>query len=108
MRRQADEGRSLSTLAHAHESLPEFPTLCPDAVPLALTSMASKALDDAARVLALCPSVLPMAFSQVLEPDRSIPSSLIDALLMAISNNLSLVDAMAFALLPAPSRYISR
>ncbi|MCG9891568.1 MAG: hypothetical protein MH252_10885 [Thermosynechococcaceae cyanobacterium MS004] len=52
MRRQADDGRSLSTVAHAHEPLPEFPVLRPAAVTLALTSMAPKALDDAAPVLA--------------------------------------------------------
>ena len=68
MRRQADDGRSLSNFAHAHEPLPEFPVLCPAAVTLALTSMTPKALDDAAPVLALCPSVLPMNGLQFICP----------------------------------------
>ncbi|MCG9890317.1 MAG: hypothetical protein MH252_04510 [Thermosynechococcaceae cyanobacterium MS004] len=88
MRWQADDGRSLSTVAHAHKSLPEFPVLCPAAVTLALPSMipVTDGLDDTAPVLALCPSVLPMAFSQVLDPDHSIPSWLTAALLLAIAS----------------------
>ncbi len=58
------------SFAKAHEPLPEFPALCPAAVPLALPSMllpmappAPEVLDDVAPALALCPSVVPLELS---------------------------------------------
>lgn len=75
---------ALGAAADANEPLPEFPALPPAALPLNLPSVpsmsslllpmptAADGLDDIAPVLALCPSVLPMAFSQVLDPDDSV------------------------------------
>ncbi len=82
---------ALNAFAQAHAPLPEFPALSPAAVPLALPSMVlpmaptPEALDDVAPVLALCPAVLPMAFSQFLQPDHSVRSWLTSALPLAIA-----------------------
>jgi hypothetical protein len=49
---------ALHAFAQSHEPLPEFPTLCPSAIPLALTSMVmpmvpnSEDLDDTTPVMA--------------------------------------------------------
>ncbi len=69
---------ALSAFAQAHEPLPDFPALCPAAVPLALPSMvlpmapAPEALDNETPVLALCPAVVPITFSHFLQPDHSV------------------------------------
>jgi hypothetical protein len=86
---------ALHSFAQANAPLPEFPALCPAAVTLALPSMTPapvfpspvvqwlptpEVLDDAAPVLALCPAVVPMAFSQFLAHDHSVRSWLDSAL----------------------------
>jgi hypothetical protein len=85
---------ALDAFAHAHEPLPNFPALCPAAVPLALPSMllpmapAPEALgmtDDAAQVLTLYPAVVPMAFGQFLAHDDSIRSWLTSALPLVLA-----------------------
>lgn len=64
-----------------HEPLPELLALPPAALPLNLPSITSFLLpmataaderDDAASGLTLCSSVVPMPFSQVLDPDHSV------------------------------------
>jgi hypothetical protein len=92
--RRRDRAITLNALAQAHEPLPDFPALCPAAVTLALPSMApapvfpspvvpmaptSEALDNETPVLALCPMVLPMAFS-LFVPDDSVHRWLTSAL----------------------------
>ena len=91
---------ALDAFAKAHEPLPEFPALCPAAVPLALPSMAPapvfpspvvqwvsvpEALNDVAPVLALCPSVVPLELTEFLNPDHSVRSWLISALPLVIA-----------------------
>jgi hypothetical protein len=90
---------ALHSFAQAHATLPEFPALCPAAVPLALPSIApasvfpspvvqwvsvSEALDDVAPVLTLSAAVLPMAFSSF-TPDDSVRRWLSGALPLALA-----------------------
>jgi hypothetical protein len=91
---------TLDAFAQAYATLPEFPALPPAAVLLALPSMApapvfpapvvqwvsaSEALDDVTAVLALCPTLVPMTFSQFLAHDDSIRSWLTAALPLVIA-----------------------
>lgn len=90
---------ALSAFAHAHEPLPNFPALCPAAVPLALPSMllpmapdpvmpmASTAedLDDVAPVIMLYPSVVPEALSTFIQPDDSVRRWLTAALPLVLA-----------------------
>ena len=91
---------ALDAFAHIHEPLPDFPALCPAAATLALPSIAPapvfpspvvqwvsvpEALDDAAPMLTLCPSVVPMDLTQFLNPDHSVRSWLTIALPLALA-----------------------
>lgn len=100
---------ALDAFAQGHEPLPEFPALPPAPVALVLPSMVTapvfppvvpmvsvpEVLDDADPVLALCPSVLPMVFNQLLDPDQSVRRWLASALPLVPS--LTLVDAPVVA-----------
>lgn len=60
---------------------------------------APEALDDTTPVLALCPSVLPMAFSQFLKPDHSVRSWLTADLPLEIAPFIT--EALAVSVSPA-------
>jgi hypothetical protein len=100
---------ALNAFAQAHAPLPEFPALCPAAVPLALPSIATapvlpspalpmaltpEALDDAAPVLTLYPSMVPMAFSEFLNPNDSIRGWLTAALPLEIAPFITEAEAV--------------
>jgi hypothetical protein len=95
---------ALGAFAQAHEPLPEFPALCPAAVPLALSPImlsiaplptmmlpippAPEVLgiaSDVASAQVLCPAVVPSKFGQFLQPDHSIRSWLTSALPLVLA-----------------------
>jgi hypothetical protein len=82
---------ALSVFAQAHEPLPDFPALCPAAVPLVLPSMASapEALDNIVPALALYPAVVPLELSLFLNPDHSICGWLTSALPLVLASSVT-------------------